>query len=260
MLGYESPKCTFAHQLFGLNLVLWYIWYEIKQGLQFRNSAARYISKLWSLSYCFLMTLFWSNRIDRFVVVITSSLVLSFCSFDSCFLMFGYNVETMGHRFTGGKNDGTSTMKPIMEFPCWQVTVMRVLYLLWKGICQPYSAHPSSPGLPPRPCLLFQVQHVTLLHTLVSIYEVWFFILINIYFSKSIYCEFVSIRTPSFDTYCWFFWQKAFPIILWKHLPAVRRLTKKTQGDTEKEIWRKLLTLCEWQKVWYNCHFVCSFC
>ena len=46
----------------------------------------------------------------------------------------------------------------------------KVSYLLQKGLCHPYGVQESSPGLPPRPCLLFQVQAVTLLYPLVSIY------------------------------------------------------------------------------------------
>ena len=80
------------------------------KGLQSRNSVARYISKLLSLSYYFIMTLFWYNRIDRLVVVVTSSLVCNFVHtvdrnivfIVSCFMTFGYNMETMGHGFTGG--------------------------------------------------------------------------------------------------------------------------------------------------------------
>ena len=88
-----------------------------------------------------------------------------------------------------------------MEFLCWQVTVMRVSYLLQKGLCHLYSIHTSLPRLPPRPCLLCQAQPVTLLHTLGSIYKV-FYLSQFIYFSKSIYCEFASTRSSSFDTYC----------------------------------------------------------
>ena len=54
--------------------------------------------------------------------------------------------------------------------------------LLWKGLWHPYSIPELSPGLPPTPCLPFQDQPVKLLHPLVSIDQVFYCILINIFY------------------------------------------------------------------------------
>ena len=51
-----------------------------------------------------------------------------------------------------------------------------------EGLYHPYGIHTLLPELPPTPCLPFQVQPVTLLHPLVSIDQVFYSILINIFY------------------------------------------------------------------------------
>ena len=93
-----------------------------------------------------------------------------------------------------------------------------------------------------------------------SLCEYWpsiFSILINIFYWKHFSLVHIDKKFIIWYILFMFFWQKAFLILLWKQLPAVRRLAKQTKADTEKEFRRKYLNLCEFYKY---CLISFSFC
>ena len=130
--------------------------------------------------------------------------------------------------------------------------------LLWKGLCHPYSNYASSPGLPPMPCLPFQVQPVTLLHPLVSIDHVFYSILINIFYWKHFLLVCINKKLIIWHI-CWcvFFWQKAFPMLLWKLLSSCQegwpnRWGRHRERSLEEVTWAYVSCI---KFVWYYFSF-----
>ena len=113
---------------------------------------------------------------------------------------------------------------------------MRVSYLLWKGLCHPYRVQALSLGLPPRPCLLFQVQAVTLLHPLVSIifYPNYIFFCKHCV-HKAIYHEFPSITSALYHTYFWFlFLAESLLLIIVDTPSSCQEATREDTGEHQE--------------------------